>query len=73
MIECNDKSLYTGCTNNIEKRLKEHTAGRGSKFVRSRKPNKIVYSEEFEGKCEALKREREIKGYSRQKKLALLK
>lgn len=73
ILECEDKSLYVGATNNLERRLIEHKKGKGSKFVRSRKASKIVYSEEFSDKYEAYRREREIKGFSRQKKSKLIK
>ena len=73
ILECEDKSLYVGATNNLERRLIEHKKGKGSKFVRSRKASKIIYTEEFNNKYEAYTREREIKGFSRQKKLKLIK
>jgi len=73
IVECLDKSLYVGATNNIQRRLNEHRTGKGSKYVRSRKLSKLVHSEEFNNKYDAFKREREIKGYSRQKKINLLK
>ena len=72
LLECEDNSLYVGATNNIERRFKEHQIGKGSKFIRSRKARKIVYTEEFDNKYSAFRREREIKGYSRQKKLKLI-
>jgi putative endonuclease len=72
ILECEDKSLYVGATNNIERRLQEHMIGKGSKFVRSRKANKIVYKEGFENKYDAYRREKQIKGFSRQKKLELI-
>ena len=73
ILECEDKSLYVGATNDLERRLIEHKKGKGSKFVRSRKAAKIIYTEEFNNKYKAFKREREIKGHSRQKKLELIK
>ena len=72
IIECEDKSLYVGATNNIERRFMEHKTGKGSKFVRSRKAIKIVYTQVFDNKYDAFKREKEIKGFSRQKKLELI-
>jgi putative endonuclease len=72
IIECEDNSLYVGATNDPERRFKEHQQGKGSKYVRSRKPKAIVYQEEFDNKYDAFRREREIKGFSRQKKLALI-
>jgi predicted GIY-YIG superfamily endonuclease len=73
ILECADKSIYVGATNNLERRFLEHKAGKGSKFVRSRKAENIVYFEEFTDKYEAYRRERVIKGYSRQKKSNLIK
>ena len=73
IIECQDKSLYVGTTNNIQRRLNEHETGKGSKFVRSRKLSKLVYVETLSNKYDAFRREREIKGFSRQKKLELIK
>ena len=73
ILECSDKTLYTGWTNNIEKRLAAHLSGKGSKYTRCRLPVKIVYIEEFETKQEAMKREYEIKSFSRDKKLSLIK
>lgn len=73
LLLCRDGSLYAGATNDLVRRFAAHRAGVGSKYVRSRQAKKIVYAETLSGKSAALKREREIKGYSRQKKLQLLK
>jgi len=73
ILECEDKSLYVGATNNIQRRLNKHRSGKGSKFVRSRKLSKLAYTEDFDNKYDAFKREREIKGFTRQKKLKLIK
>ncbi len=73
IILCSDNSLYTGITNNLEKRFLDHQKGIASKYTRSHKPVKIVYTERFETKSEALKRELEIKSWSRKKKLRFLK
>ena len=72
IIECRDGSLYTGATNNINRRFKEHQTGKGSKYVRSRKALRVVFKENCKNKCAAYRREREIKGFSRQKKLQLI-
>lgn len=72
ILECSDKSLYVGATNNLDRRLTEHLAGKGSKYVRSRGAEKIIYYEELDNKYSAFRREREIKGFSRQKKLKLI-
>ncbi|HHQ44717.1 MAG TPA: GIY-YIG nuclease family protein [Candidatus Altiarchaeales archaeon] len=69
MLKCRDGSLYTGYTNNIRRRLTEHENGRGSKYVRSRRPTQLVYAEEIVGLKEAMRREREIKKLSRKEKM----
>ncbi len=73
ILECEDGSLYTGATNDLVRRFNEHRKGKGSKFVNSRKAVKIVFSEECKDRYAAFAREREIKGFSRQKKLKLVK
>ena len=74
ILECKDGSLYTGSTNDIEKRVRTHnTAKTGAKYTKARRPVKLVHSESFETKSEALKREAVIKKLSREEKLGLLK
>lgn len=75
ILECNDKSLYTWITNNIEKRLKQHNGilHWWAKYTNWRQPVKLVYKEVYSSKSDALKREIEIKKYSRKNKLNLLK
>lgn len=73
IIQCEDNSLYTGMTSDIQKRFKEHKSSKGARYTRSHKPVKIVYTEECETMIEALKRERQIKGWKRNKKLNLIK
>src|SRR3989344_3072074 len=66
ILECADKSLYTGCTNNLEKRIEEHNKSkRGAHYTKIRRPVKLVHSEQFKTISKALKREAEIKGWSR--------
>ena len=72
IIECNDGKLYTGITNNLERRVKEHNSGNGCRFTKYRIPVKLLYSEEASGKPEALKREARIKQLSRQEKFELI-
>ncbi len=72
ILSCNDGSLYTGTTNDIEKRMKVHESGKGSKYVRARSPFKLVYSEEVENKSVALKREFEIKKMKREDKIQMI-
>ena len=71
ILVCADGTLYTGWTNDLEKRLAAHNAGRGAKYTRSRRPVRLFYYEEFEEKCEAQRRECEIKRLPREKKIAL--
>lgn len=70
ILLCSDNSLYTGATNNLDKRFLDHSNGKGAAYTRSHKPLKLLYSEQFETKSEALKREIEIKSWSRVKKIA---
>ncbi len=73
ILRCNDDSLYTGWTNNLEKRIKAHSDGKGAKYTRARIPVELVYFEVFEDKIEAMKREYAIKQLKRKEKLELIK
>ena len=73
IIECKDGSLYTGITDNLERRFQEHKTGKGGKFTQAFKVNKLLYSESYGSKNAALKREFQIKGWTRKKKLVLIK
>ena len=57
ILQCSDGTLYTGFTNNIEKRISTHNKGLGAKYTRGRLPVKLVYTENFKSKSKALKRE----------------
>lgn len=72
ILQCKDNSLYTGIAKDIEKRLKEHSDGSGSKYTRARLPLKLVYSEKVDNRSKALKREIGIKRMSRKAKEALI-
>ncbi|MDU2265060.1 GIY-YIG nuclease family protein [Clostridium celatum] len=72
ILRCNDNSLYTGWTNNLEKRLKVHASGKGAKYTKARLPIELVYFEEFEDKIEAMRREYVIKQLTRKEKLILI-
>lgn len=72
IVKCSDNTLYTGWTNNLEKRIKTHNAGKGAKYTKSRLPVTLVYYETFQTKEEAMRREWEIKHLTRSKKLQLL-
>ena len=73
IVECSDGTLYTGWTNNLEKRLEAHNAGKGAKYTKTRRPVKLVYQEHFETKEEAMSREYHIKQLSRKEKMKLMK
>lgn len=73
ILRCRDGSFYTGITNDLTSRVKKHNLGRGSKYVFSRRPARLIYSEGFGSKVEAGKREIEIKKWKREKKKLLIK
>ena len=72
ILICKDGSYYTGCTNNIEQRIKDHLRGKGGRYTRSHKPQRLVYKERVTDKLEALKREAQIKKWTKVKKKALI-
>lgn len=73
ILECADKSLYVGCTNNLERRLKQHNDLKcGAHYTKIRRPVVLKYSEIFTTLREARQRESEIKGWRREKKFALI-
>jgi putative endonuclease len=72
MVECSDGSIYTGWTTDVERRIKAHNSGRGAKYTRCRLPVRLVYYEEFSDRSMAMKREAEIKKYTRTEKLKLI-
>lgn len=72
MIECADGSLYTGWTTDLKGRIQAHNKGTGAKYTRGRGPVKLLYSEAYPSKEEALKRECQIKKLKREKKLELI-
>ena len=73
ILECRDTSYYVGHTDNLEKRIAEHNVGHYSCYTKRRLPVKLVFVQEFSRRDEALERERQIKGWSRVKKEALIK
>lgn len=72
IVRCSDGTLYTGWTNNLEKRIEEHNRGKGAKYTRSRKPVALEYFETYETRQSAMKREYEIKQLTREEKLQLI-
>lgn len=72
ILRCADGTLYTGCTNDLERRLRTHNAGKGAKYTRARLPVELVYAEEAADKSQALRREAAIKALPRLEKLKLI-
>jgi len=68
MLLCTDGSFYTGYAKNVGRRVKQHTKGRGARYTRIHRPEKLVYLEKFNSRGEAMKREQEIKSLSHDKK-----
>ena len=72
ILECKDGTYYTGWTNNLDKRLKDHNSGKGAKYTKARLPVSLIYYEEFETKEEAMSREYAIKHMTRNEKNKLI-
>ena len=75
IVKCSDDTLYTGITNNLEKRLRQHNGEitGGAFYTRNKRPVKLIYQEEFDSHLTAARREVEIKKWPRQKKLKLIR
>lgn len=73
IIRCSDESLYTGVTNDLKRRFRQHKSKKGGNYTQSHLVEKLVYTEQVKTRSEALKREAEVKGWRREKKLALIK
>jgi predicted GIY-YIG superfamily endonuclease len=71
LLECGDGTLYTGITNDVERRLRLHAAGKGARYTRGRGPFRLLWTEEWPDRSAASRREREVKGLTRQAKLRL--
>lgn len=73
ILECADKTLYVGCTNDLERRLKQHNDSKwGAHYTKIRRPVELKYSEVFSTLKNARRRESEIKGWRKEKKLNLI-
>ncbi|MGD2199683.1 GIY-YIG nuclease family protein [Lysinibacillus fusiformis] len=73
VLECADQSLYAGYTNNLEKRVAVHNAGKGAKYTRARGPVKCIYKQEFETKEEAMRAEYAFKQLTRTQKIMYIR
>jgi len=72
ILECADGTFYTGSTKNLDFRLQQHQEGLGANYTRKRLPIKLVYFEEFLRIDEAFYREKQVQGWSKKKKIALI-
>lgn len=72
MLRCKDNTLYTGCTDDVPRRLAAHSSGKGAKYTRGRGPLTLVYTEACADRSAALRREAVVKKLNKQKKLALI-
>ena len=72
ILRCKDGSLYTGWTNDLGRRVQQHNSGSGAKYTRTHRPVELVYYEAFATKEEAMRREYEIKQFTRKDKLKLM-
>ncbi len=73
ILECADQSLYVGCTNDLERRMKQHNDSKwGAHYTKTRRPVTLLYHETFSTLREARQRETELKGWRREKKFALV-
>jgi putative endonuclease len=72
ILRCSDNSYYTGSTNDLERRLEEHQLGVAANYTSERLPVKLMYFEEFDRIDDAFYREKQVQGWSRKKKEALI-
>jgi len=72
ILECQNKTLYTGIKNNIDRRIEDHKQGNGGRYTKIAGVKKLLFTEEFSSRIEATKRESQIKGWTKRKKLALI-
>jgi predicted GIY-YIG superfamily endonuclease len=73
LLKCQDRAIYTGITDNVERRFEEHVSGKGGHYTNYNRPKELLYKESFESRIDAEQREAQIKRWSRAKKLALIK
>ena len=72
ILQCSDKSYYVGSTSDLTNRIAAHNAGKGAFWTSKRLPVKLIYHEKYDDQSKAIKRERQLKGWSRAKKQALI-
>ncbi|HKL13484.1 MAG TPA: GIY-YIG nuclease family protein [Halanaerobiales bacterium] len=72
IVKCADGTYYTGYTNNLKRRIKQHNEGEGAKYTKGRRPVKLVHSEQFETQSKAMQREYEIKQFKKARKIEII-
>ena len=72
IVQCADGTYYTGATNNLERRVRLHNEGRGAKYVRGKRPVRVVYAKGYRSYIQALRAERNLKQLTRKQKQALV-
>ena len=72
ILQCSDGTLYTGHTDNLDERMRQHDVGKADSYTASRRPLQLLHAEEFETRYEALAMERKLKGWTKAKKLAYI-
>jgi len=72
ILQCSDNTLYCGYTNNLKRRLSQHNIGIGAKYTAARCPVKMVHIEQFDTQRAAMRREKEVKKWRREKKINLI-
>jgi putative endonuclease len=72
ILKCIDGSFYTGYTKDIDQRTKQHSTGKGAKYTKAHPPEYLAYTEVFDNRGKAMRREREIKKLSHQQKQQLI-
>ena len=72
ILECNDGSYYVGSTRNLDSRMEQHNTGAGGMYTAKRQPVKLVFAQEFDHMLDAYAREKQVQGWSRAKRLALI-
>jgi len=73
ILECGNRSLYTGVTSDLDRRLDTHTRAKGGHYTKSFGVRKLIYHETYQARIQAFQREAQIKGWTRRKKLTLVK
>ena len=73
LVSSNGNAMYVGVTNNLDNRLHQHRTGNGSEFAHKYRASKLVYAEEFDNPADAIAREKQLKGWRRERKNELVR